>query len=315
MIKKILKWTGIVLLVLVAGISITVSARQHLHYEAPFPDIKASKDSQVIARGRGIVLGPSHCVDCHSTVRNVDSVLRLGQEPDLSGGFKFDFALGVFHTPNLTPDTATGLGRLTDGEVARVLRHGVHKNGEAVLPFMPYQNMTDEDLTAVISYLRSLKPVHNAVPANQYSLMGNAVKAFLMKPTGPTQAVLKSLPRDTTAAYGGYLTTTLGACIGCHTKRDPTGAYAGEPMAGGTVFEEEGHPTLVSPNLTPHPSGRIWGWSQADFVKRFRAGRAIPYSHMPWEAYGRMSDNDLKAIYNYLKSLKPVPTQPVPNEN
>lgn len=164
MIKKILKWTGIVLLVLIAGISITVSARQHLHYEAPYPNIKASKDSHVIAQGRNIVLGAGHCVDCHSKTKNVDSVLRLGQEPVLSGGNKFDLPFGTFYTRNLTPDSTTGIGRMTDGELARVLRYSVHKNGEAVLPFMPFQNMTDEDLTAVISYLRSLKPVKIPFP-------------------------------------------------------------------------------------------------------------------------------------------------------
>jgi hypothetical protein len=72
------------------------------------------------------------------------------------------------------------------------------------------------------------------------------------------------------------------------------------------VFEEEGVPTLVSPNLTPHPSGRIFGWTQEQFIQRFRMGRTIKHSHMPWESFGRMNDTELKAIYNYLQTLEPV---------
>ena len=86
------------------------------------------------------------------------------------------------------------------------------------------------------------------------------------------------------------------------------GDYVGEPLAGGTEFEEKGLPTLVSTNLTPHPSGRIYGWSQETFIQRFRMGKLIPYSHMPWESFSRMNDVELKAIYNYLRTLKPVDT-------
>src|SRR5512138_3189923 len=148
--KKILKWTGIVILFIVLGLTVTVMARQHLTYSAPYPDIKASTDTAIIATGRHIVLGPGHCVDCHSTIKNVDSLLKLGQDPPLTGNLKFDINFGTFYTRNLTPDKETGIGNLTDGEIARVLRYNVKKNGESVLPFMPFQNMSDEDLTAVI---------------------------------------------------------------------------------------------------------------------------------------------------------------------
>lgn len=306
--KKILKWSGIVVLSIISGLSITVMARQHLKYDAPYPKIKALTDSVIIAKGRHIVLGPGHCVDCHSTTKNVDSVLKLGQEPLLTGGFKFDLPFGRFYTRNLTPDKTTGIGNLTDGEIARVLRYSVKKNGESVLPFMPFQNMSDEDLTAVVSYLRSLKPVANKVPDHQYNVLGRVIKAFLIKPMNPTEPIQTSIKADTSAAYGKHLVMAVANCNECHTKRNGIGDYVGEPLAGGTEFKEEGKPTLVSPNLTPHPSGRIYNWSEQTFIKRFRTGRTIPYSHMPWESFGRMSDDELKAIYNYLKTLKPVDT-------
>lgn len=305
-LKKILKWTGIVLLVLIGVLSIAVASRQHLKYEAAYPNIKASGDTAIIAKGRHIVLGPGHCVDCHSTVRNVDSILKLGQEPLLSGGKQFDLPFGKFYTRNLTPDVETGIGGMTDGEIARVLRYSVKKNGESVLPFMPFQNMSDDDLTAVISYLRSLKPVKNKVPDHDYNVMGKVIKAFLIKPQGPTERIRETMAEDTSADYGRHLVMAVANCNECHTKRNGIGDYVGKPLAGGTRFEEEGKPTLVSPNLTPHPTGRIFGWSQASFIQRFRQGRTIAYSHMPWESFGRMTDNELKAIYNYLQTLDPV---------
>jgi len=308
MIRKILKWTGIVILSLIILLSVTVAARQNRTFEAPYPDIKSSADSATIARGKEIVFGPAHCADCHYH-GNADSIFNLGQEPPLSGGYEFALPLGNFYTGNITPDSTFGIGRYNDGEVARVLRYGVRPNGTAALDFMPFHDMSDEDLTAVISYLRSTKPVHNHVPDHTVTLMGRAIKAFLIKPVGPAREIVHSIPRDTSVAYGKYLATSVANCSGCHTQRDMmTGGFTGEPFAGGLKFEEPGYPDLVSPNLTTHTQGRINSWSQQDFIKRFRMGKTIPYSHMPWSSFKRMSDNDLKAIYNFLKSLPAVKT-------
>ena len=307
MFRKILKWAGFIILFLIVGVTATTALRQHMTYDAPYPAIKASTDTAIIAKGRHIILGPGHCADCHSPVRNVDSILKLGQDPPLSGGFEFALPFGKVYTKNLTSDSATGIGRYTDGEIARVLRHSVKANGEMVLPFMPFQNMSDEDLTAVISYLRSTKPVRNEVPDHKWNVMGNFIKAWLLKPQGPTERIKEVVAEDTTEVYGRHLVMAVANCNECHTKRDGIGAFIGEPLAGGTVFEEEGKPTLISPNLTPDPeTGRITNWSQQAFINRFRMGKMIKHSHMPWESYGRMTDTELKAIYSYLRSLKPV---------
>jgi mono/diheme cytochrome c family protein len=303
MIRKILKWTGIVILSLILLVTIVVAARQHLTYDAPYPAIKASADSVVIARGKEIAFGPAHCADCHFP-GNADSVFKLGQEPALSGGHKFELPVGNFYSRNITPDPTTGIGRYTDGEVARILRYGVRPNGTAVIDFMPFHNMSDEDLTAVISYLRSTKPVRNPVPDHTVNILGSVIKAFLLKPVGPSEQVPASIHRDSTAVYGRYLAHSVANCAGCHTNRDlMTGAFIGEAFAGGLKFEEPGVPTLTSPNINPNTPGRIYGWTQQDFINRFRMGKLIPYSHMPWNSFKRMSDNDLKAIFNYLKSL------------
>ena len=83
-----------------------------------------------------------------------------------------------------------------------------------------------------------------------------------------------------------------------------TGALIGEELAGG--MEVEG---FVTPNLTPDPTSRIYGWTEEMFIKRFRKGRLIEKSPMPWGSYSRMSDDELKAIYRYLKTVKPAKTE------
>ncbi|HEU4609047.1 MAG TPA: cytochrome c, partial [Chitinophagaceae bacterium] len=171
MIKKIAKWTGIVLAILVGGIAITTILRQHLTYDAPYPEITASTDSGVISRGRHLVYGPGHCVDCHS-VANADSILKTGHDVPLIGGFKFDLPVGVIYSKNITPDPETGIGKFSDREIARALRYGVHPNGEPVYDFMPFHNTSDEDLQAIISFLRSQPAVKNSIPDNDLNILG-----------------------------------------------------------------------------------------------------------------------------------------------
>lgn len=302
-ILKIAKWTGLILLTLIAGLSLTIASRQNLHYDAPYPNIHASTDSAVIARGKHLVYSSAHCIDCHQRA-NADSLIALGQEVPLSGGVLFDLPVGKIYSKNITPDKETGIGKYTDVEIARALRYGVHPDGTVVYDFMPFHNTSDEDLIAMISYLRAQHPVHNAVPDHQLNLMGNAVKAFLVKPAGPTGEVPRSVLPDTTAVYGRYIAMHLAECNGCHTKRDMAGAVIGEPFGGGNNIEG-----FITPNLTPDPTGRIYKWTKQDFISRFRKGKLIPGSPMPWRSFGRMTDDELTALYNFLKSLKPVATE------
>lgn len=302
-ILKIAKWTGLILLTLIAGLSLTIASRQNLHYDAPYPNIHASTDSAVIARGKHLVYSSAHCIDCHQRA-NADSLIALGQEVPLSGGVLFDLPVGKIYSKNITPDKETGIGKYTDVEIARALRYGVHPDGTVVYDFMPFHNTSDEDLTAMISYLRAQHPVHNAVPDHQLNLMGNAVKAFLVKPAGPTGEVPRSVLPDTTAVYGRYIAMHLAECNGCHTKRDMAGAVIGEPFGGGNNIEG-----FITPNLTPDPTGRIYKWTKQDFISRFRKGKLIPGSPMPWRSFGRMTDDELTALYNFLKSLKPIATE------
>jgi mono/diheme cytochrome c family protein len=306
-LKKILKWTGITLFVLIATLTVAVMARQNLKYDAPYPGIKASTDTAVIARGKHLIYSSAHCINCHSR-KNADSLVSLGQEVPLSGGVVFDLPLGKIYSKNITQDVETGIGKFSDAEIARALRHGVHADGTPVFDFMPFHNMSDEDLTAIISYLRSQKPVRNEVPQHQLNVMGKIVKAFMVKPVGPDGEPPKSVVRDTTANYGKYLAMSVAECNGCHTKRNMVGEYVGEPFAGGNNIEG-----LITPNLTPDSSARIFKWTKQDFISRFKMGKLNPKSVMPWSSFKRMTDDELTAIYHYLKTLKPVRTEKTMN--
>lgn len=304
--KKILKWTLLVILFLLAGISVTVMSRQNMTYERPYPDITASTDSVVIAKGKSLVFGAAHCADCHSLF-NADSLFEAGQEVPLTGGRAFDLAFGKIYTANISPDIETGIGKYTDKELARTLRYGVKPDGTIVYPFMPFNNLTDEDLQAVVSYLKSQKPVRNKVPEHKLNLMGNVIKAFIIKPVGPEGEPAKTIQKDSSAAYGKYLATVVANCYGCHTERSQTGAFIGEPFAGGSPMVEPGG-TFTPPNLTTDSSSRIFNWSQENFINRFRLGRVQKGSPMPWASYKRMTDTEIKALYNFLKELRAVKT-------
>jgi mono/diheme cytochrome c family protein len=304
-IKKILKWTGIILLFIIVSVTAVTATRQNLTYEAPFPDIKASTDTAIIARGKHLVFSSAHCASCHSN-QNADSLLQLGIEPSLSGGHEFNFSIGRMYAKNITSDKETGIGNLTDAQIARSLYYGVGFDGRAMFDFMPFHNVSETDMQAIISYIRTQKPVHNKVPDHQFNTLGNVVKAYLLKPTGPAGEIPKTITPDTSAAYGGYLVNYVANCAGCHTKRDMmTGAYIGPHLAGGNEFDEGELGKFISPNLTPDSSSRIYGWNYDVFKARFKMGRLVKHSPMPWESYKRMTDDEVKAIYNYLQTLKP----------
>lgn len=300
-VKKIVKWGLLGILLLTGGMTIAVVSRQNLRYEAPYPDIKASADSAIIARGRHLVISSAHCIDCHSTA-NSDSILNAGGDVPLTGGYTFELPLGKIYSKNITPDKETGIGNFTDQEIARALRYGVHPDGTAVFDFMPFHNTSDEDLTAIISYLRSRPAVSNKVPDHDLNAMGKTIKAFMIKPVGPDGEVSESVKIDSSVEYGAYLALNVANCKGCHTQRDISGKFTGPLFAGGSPMGEK-ELALAPPNLTTDSSSRIFSWTQDDFIKRFREGKKIAYSHMPWNSYKRMTDLELTAIYKYLKTV------------
>ena len=310
MFKKILKWTGLILLFILVGLIVIISLNQNKKFEAPYPAIKASTDSAVLARGKYLVYGPAHCADCHSKM-GTEELVNSGAEVDLPGGRDFALPIGHIYVKNITPDKETGIGNLSDETIARSLRYGVGHDGRALFDFMPFYNISDADLTAIISYIRTIKPVKNVVPKNDMNALGMVLKAFVIKPVGPTGTPPKTVQPDTTVEYGRYMAMSVANCVGCHTDRDlKTGAFIGEPFAGGFKMESVVDPEkyeCMSPNLTPDKeTGHIYGWTEEMFRNRIRQGKIIKHSPMAWGPFSRMSDLEIKAIYKFLQTVKPV---------
>lgn len=300
---------GIILFLIVIVIYVFIGSSKT--FDAPYPEITAGTDSALIARGKYLAYGPAHCASCHIPMENIPDVER-GNELPLSGGWEFKIPPGTLHAPNLTPDMETGIGKYTDQELARAMRHSVKRNGKLLFPVMPFQEMSDEDIRAIISFLRSQPPVKNKVEETSFSFLGKALLAFgVLKPQAPKFDPPKSMKIDSTVAYGEYMAKNVANCVGCHTPIDlMTGANIGPEFSGGFLFTPDefskGY-AFISPNITPDIStGVMAKWDEETFVNRMRRGRVHEGSHMPWGFYSRMTEIELKSVYRYLQQLEPV---------
>jgi len=300
---------GMVLIVFaaVAGFSIFVASRQNLKFDAPYPQVTASTDTAVIARGHYVVRNLANCAQCHGDT-TMRAQLAEGSDIPLSGGNRWDIPPGTFYARNITPDRETGIGSFTDGAIARALRYGVGHDGRALLPFMEMQGLSEEDLVAVVSYLRTQPPVHNVVPMHHYNVLGNIVRATLLaNPVGPRGTPPRETPRGATVENGRYLVESVANCGACHTQRDErTGAYTGPTLGGSTGFINGKGVSWSPPNITSDPTGKTGQMTEDEFVARFRAGRLLPHSPMPWQGLRNLAEDDLRAIYRYLKTVPPV---------
>ena len=317
--KTFFKVTGLVLLVVVALAAIGVSylaLRKPAQKPAAAEKIEATPER--LARGKYLAHHVSMCIDCHS-----EHTLAYGmpQKPGREGvsGLIWDRRIGFPGTlaaANITPDPETGLGKWTDGEILRAIREGVDREGKALFPIMPYghfRHMSDEDAKSIVAYLRTLPAQRYEEPKKSLDLPLNFVEKFVPK---PVEAPVPAPDRGDTVAYGKYL-TTIAACGECHTPKDDKGQpLPGMEFAGGFEMHGPGF-RVVTSNITPHPSTYMGRATKEEFIARFRsfasftAETAPPAPKgrntlMPWISYAGMTDEDLGAIYTYLKTLPPV---------
>ncbi len=178
-------------------------------------------------------------------------------------------------------------------------------DGRPLLPFMEFQGMSDEDLTAVISYLRTQAPVAHPVPAHELNLLGRMVNATVMsKPVGPASPPPAVSRHGATVENGRYLVESVSLCGSCHTQRDRASAtFTGQRFGGATGMTDDFNPkrTWSPPNITT--GGKLGTLTEDEFVARIHTGRVIPGSPMPWQNFQRMNDEDLRAIYKFLASM------------
>lgn len=310
--KRIAATSLVALLALGALFVATVQVLSARSYaEVPLPFVQASADPAVLARGAYLVNAVAHCPACHLPQREAKT-FDPASRPALVGGHRWELPFGTVHSANITPSLQFGIGAWTDGEIARVIRTGVRRDG-SLSPFMALGvgDIADDDLAAIVSYLRSQAPVDRAVSRSSYTFTGRAVLAFFLRPHEGGAAPAVAPGSQASVARGRYLVHGPANCAGCHSPSSLTGGLRPRPplLSGGVPApdDEQTGMEIVAPNLTPDPdTGAIYTWSEADFIGRFRGGRVVAGSPMPWEAFFAMSDTDLAAIWRYLRTVEPV---------
>ncbi len=289
--RKTIKWIGIALgalavglLVVVAGLMVSTDLRFNRVYTFQAEPVAIPDDAASLEVGRH--WAEIHCQGCHGA--------------DLGGGPLFeDDALGVVDAPNLTTGRG-GIGsRYQASDWVRALRHGVRLDGTSVfiMPSNEFYYLNDSDLGSLIAYLRTVPAVDRETRPRFFTPLARllyAVGAFenlLYAETIAHEVRPAAPPVGVTVAYGEYLAQAHG-CASCHGATF-TGHQPAEP---GAPF---------APNLTP--GGELGTWTESEFVTALRTGTTptgrVLNEAMPWRNLGRLTDDELKAVWLFLQAL------------
>jgi mono/diheme cytochrome c family protein len=262
-----------------------------------------ARTPQRLVRGSYLANGVAACFSCHDPL----DFSKPGWPPVLGKeGSGYDWGSSGQVAPNITPDLETGAGTWTDDMLARAIREGVAHDGHflnpAVMPYEFYHAMSDEDLASVIVYLRSIPPVRNNIPPSKAP--DNLVTPYAVPINSPIPPPNISTPQK----RGAYLVQIAG-CQYCHTLRDVNRrSLPGLEFAGGDLVSTGPYSEATSANITPDPSG-ISYYDEAQFLKTIRTGKVGARQispNMPWWYFAHMSDDDLKSVFAFLQSVKPV---------
>ena len=268
-----------------------------------------------IARGKYLANHITNCMDCHSK-RDWTRFAGPATEGTFGmGGDLFDKKFGFpgrYYAKNITPE---GISRYTDGELFRVITTGVNKEGEALFPVMPYHyygQMDQEDIKSIIAYVRTLKRIKNAVPNSTSDFPMN----FIIN-TIPHEANFTIRPPKTDVVnYGKYI-VNAASCVECHTKFEKGSLVAETEFGGGRDFPFPDGSVVHSSNISPDKETGLGVWTDKMFLDLFHSRSDSTTLNtklkpgdfnttMPWTMYGKMTDEDLRAIFAYLKTVKPI---------
>lgn len=268
---------------------------------------------QLVERGEYIATKVAVCMDCHS--KRDTSRWSMPVIPGTEGGgagfafTKTEAVPGIVWAPNITP---YALKDLTDEEIIKTITTGINKKGDTLFPIMPYHSysrLSKEDLHAVVAYMRTLKPIESTVPQRKFF-----IPAAMFGPLPVNNIEENKMPDPADKIkYGQYL-LTMAACTECHTPMGPQGPDFSKALSGGFVFDNAVLKVGVA-NITPDSATGIGTWSEETFVNKFKANAAEQMintkpgrknTFMPWYMYGKMKEDDLRAIYAYLRTVKPI---------
>jgi len=316
--KKLLKNLGIIV-----GIVILVAIGGYVYLNIAFPktdppmNVTVQETGLRIERGEYLANHVTTCMDCHSEhdTKLFSYVVKPGTLG--KGGDRLDESMGFpgkVYFKNITP---AALGKWSDGELIRAITCGVNKDGKALFPIMPYLNynkLSQEDLYSIVAYVRSLKPIEKVVPETELNFpLSLIVKTIPLEKYTPNNPVDKS----DVVKYGKYL-VTIASCFNCHTRMNKGEPLPGMDFAGGEEFILfNGHSVVRSANITPDNQTGIGSWTKEVFISRFKyydsdSTRYVPVGPdefntvMPWTMFAGMKEEDLGAIYEYLRTIKPV---------
>ena len=307
--KRVLATVVILVGLFSAGITATIGWTPFFGPKArPVTDRRFEPSPARMQRGEYIVRNVAGCLFCHSELDTSTRGLPIKDGRTGAGRSWASEGIPWLSAPNVTPDRETGAGEWTDDAVARAVREGIAHDGRALFPIMPYSNyrtMSDEDLASVVIYLRSLPAVKQAQTP---SAIPFPVNRFINAVPRPIEQPVPAPDLSTPEKRGAYL-TTMASCADCHTPMDSRGQFIpGMEFAGGSTFTHEGREPRAAANITPAVNG-IPYYTEELFLEVIRAGRVREREIsdvMPWGHYRGMTDDDLKAIFAHLKTLKPV---------
>jgi len=309
-IFKIVLFAVMALIVLLCvGISLTIGWRPFIGPRArPLTNRTFEPTPQRLARGQYLANNLLGCFECHGEREWTSHDAPLIESTRGAGYSNFPLAglPGRVIPPNITPDPETGAGRWTDDMLARAIREGVGDGGHALFPFMSYPSfryISDEDLASVIVYLRSIPPIRKALPTTEIIF---PVKYLIRSVPQPLTEPVPEPDVSTPVKRGNYL-VTIAACSDCHTPQVKGQPIRGLEFAGGVILEGPWG-RVASANITPDASG-ISYYDESLFLEMIHTGyvKARKINQiMPWEDFRNLTDEDLKGIFAYLRTLKPV---------
>jgi hypothetical protein len=271
-----------------------------------------------VERGSYLAHHVAGCMDCHSKHEWTKFSGPMVAGTEGMGGEAFDHKLidgipGVVYARNITPDPETGIGNWTDEDIIKAMTRGLSKNGDTLFPLMPYAHfnaMAKEDVLSVVAFLHTLKPIKNAVPKRQLMIPASLAYPPNLKSSVDSNTIP---PASNAVAYGGYI-VNLCACVDCHTPMIKGQYDFAHAFSGGLTFHAPTF-TVNTANITPDSATGIGAWNEERFLNKF-----IPYrreenynheagkqnTYMPLSFYAGMQDDDLKAIYAFLRTLPPI---------